>query len=457
MSRRRLLARRFHALAETVRLSRRFSRSAVLDPALATERKIGARAEAPCYLGQSQNFGGGFELRRIFPGRAGVVLALLAGWAGINLGAGEVVPSRAQSAPGRFEVAAVDPSAAQAVASMAEVAWRHLERPLALPAEFSSPVFVRLLPAEKGAPGIDPFEVITEAGGVVSVWWKGDAAAVPGALRRALVRGLLSRLSVATRGGAHAPTVPAWLEHACVAWWETRADLAQLDAMKYRAARMPPPPLAELLDWPGGTEMPPDSVAAAMWLMTFLQAESGKGGEWPTLLRRLLAGMDPQAAVAESYPGRFFGVPVRELWWQTGWHHARRVRTLPVMEAAESREALGVLARFVFAAPDLENDFVAPLGIVVARRHEPMVAAELARRAAALGHLIPALHPFYRNAGLSLAEVWSLAPTDVRQVAARCAVFEQDWRDGQELEAATKAALDAFEQRTGAARSRPTG
>jgi hypothetical protein len=127
------------------------------------------------------------------------------------------------------------------------------------------------------------------------------------------------------------------------------------------------------------------------------------------------------------------------------------------MEAAESREALGVLARFVFAAPDLENDFVAPLGIVVARRHEPMVAAELARRAAALGHLIPALHPFYRNAGLSLAEVWSLAPTDVRQVAARCAVFEQDWRDGQELEAATKAALDAFEQRTGAARSRPTG
>jgi hypothetical protein len=390
-------------------------------------------------------------------GRFLALLSLLGGWSASSLGAAEIVPSRAQSAPGRFEVAAVDPAAAQAVATVAEAAWRHLERPLALPPEFSSPVFVRLLPAEKSPRGGEPFEVVVEAGGVVSVWWRGGAAAAPGDLRRALVRGLLCRLAVATQGGAQAPTVPAWLEHGCVGWWETRAEAAQLDDWKQRAERMAPPALARLLDWPGGKPMTKEDATAALGLMIFLQAEAGRGGEWGALLRRLLAGMDPQAAVATCYSGRFFGVPARELWWQTGWHQARRTRSLPVLEAAESRRALGALARFVFAAPDLETDFVAPLGIVLTRRHEPLVAAELARRGVALGHLIPALHPFYRNAGLSLAEAWRQASADPRQVAARCAAFEQDWRDGVELETATEAALDAFEQRAHVAPSGPTG
>lgn len=351
------------------------------------------------------------------------------------------------SAPGRFEVAAVDGSAAHAVATMADAAWRHLERPLALPAAFSSPIMVRLLPAEPPSrSGADPFQVNVEAGGIVSLWWRGGDATPARVLRRALVRGLLSRLAVAMHGSAVPPTVPAWLEHACVAWWETRADAAQLDAAKQWAARRTPPAIAALLDWKGGSGGEAGLAESSLWLLTFLQAESTRTGEWREFVRRLLAGMDPQAALATCYPGRFFGVPARELWWQTGWHHARRVRNLPAMEASESRAALAALVRFVFATPDGETDFVAPLGIVMMRRSEPLVAAELARRVAELRHLIPALHPFYRNAGLSLAEVWAAGPAEQAKLAELGAAFERDWSDAVELEAATNAALDALER-----------
>lgn len=184
-----------------------------------------------------------------------------------------------------------------------------------------------------------------------------------------------------------------------------------------------------------------------MWLLAFLQAESGREGEWMALLRRLLAGADPQAAVAGCYPGRFYGVPARELWWQTGWHHARRVRSLPVLEARESRAQLGALARFVFAASEGDADVVVSLPDVVARRGEPLIKAELARRVADLRRLIPALHPFYRNAGLSLAEVLGPEGGAAAEAAGRRAAFEQDWREAVEIDEATGAALDALERK----------
>ena len=59
--------------------------------------------------------------------------------------------------------------------------------------------------------------------------------------------------------------------------------------------------------------------------------------------------------------------------------------------------------------------------------------------ATALNRVVPALHPFYRNAGLSLAEVFA------RRASAEA--FERDWRDATELDAATSAALDALEKR----------
>jgi hypothetical protein len=376
----------------------------------------------------------------------GRVLAWVAGAclaAGALEGA-DAPPVIVRTAPGRFEIAAVDSAAAHFVAAAAEEGWRLLQGPLGLPPAFTSPVFVRLIPQGAAAEG-EPFRVIVEPGGVVSVWLRGGT--VPqDTLQRALVRGLLSRLGVAQAGGAAAPTVPRWLELGGAQWWHTRAKPAQLDAAKQQAARMPPPGLTALLDGPRDRPEQPGYSVAAFWLLTFLQGESGRAGEWPAFLRRLLAGGDAQAALAACYPGRFGGPESRELWWQTGWHHVRRVRVLPVLEAAESREQIGGLARFVFHAAEGDGDAVVPLRSVLERGGEPIVAAELARRAAELGRLTPLLHPFYRNAGLTLAAAVAPGAKNAKRCDELCATFEQDWRDGVELEQASTAALEAWER-----------
>lgn len=341
-----------------------------------------------------------------------------------------------QSGPGRFEVAALDAAVAKIVTNAADEAWRTLATPLALPEAFSSPVFVRLVPAEDWKDAA-AFRVLVEAGGVVSVriGWNDRTADI--VLRRALVQGLLLRLAVAQHGANERLTAPLWLEQACVGWWRTRSDAAQLDAVKLESARLAPPAMADLLGWQRGGGEPTAWVNGSIWLLGFLQAEAGREGEWPAFLRRVLGGDEPVAALAACYPGRFTNSAERELWWETGWHHLRRVRTLPALEAAESRAELEPLTRFVGLRDDRETVFA--LADVLARRDDPATKAELARRAAALNRIVGALHPFYRNAGLSLAEVLA--------GRGKLATFEQDWRDATELETATHAALDALEQR----------
>ena len=352
-------------------------------------------------------------------------------------------PVLVQSSAGRFEFATIDPAVGHAVAALAEEMWRHLERPLGLPAGFSSPVFVRLLPS----PGVGraaTFEVNIEPGGVVSVWWRGnpDESAL---LRRALVRGVLARLAVAQRG-AGAPAAPApWLEHACVAWWRGRTDGAQIDLARLRAAGMEPPALASLLDWPADSDPEPAVSSAMFWLITFLQAESRAAGEWKALVGRLLAGMDPQAALAAAYPGRFRGEASRELWWQTGWHHHRRVNILPGLEAADSRRILEIMARFVYAAPEDDADRVIPLAEILTRGMEPVVGADLVRRLEVTGPLLSAFHPFYLNAGLSLMDAFRASLAGAAGAVVGAATFEADLRVGVELEEASRRALDALE------------
>ncbi|MEO5957958.1 MAG: hypothetical protein ABIR80_02490, partial [Opitutaceae bacterium] len=56
-------------------------------------------------------------------------------------------PTIFRSGPGQVEVAAIDATAAQAVVVAAEEAWARLAVPLRLPKGFSTPVFVRLVPA----------------------------------------------------------------------------------------------------------------------------------------------------------------------------------------------------------------------------------------------------------------------------------------------------------------------
>jgi hypothetical protein len=118
-----------------------------------------------------------------------------------------------------------------------------------------------------------------------------------------------------------------------------------------------------------------------------------------------------------------------------------------VLEAAESRAQLGALARFVAAGADERTDRVVPVRELMARVGEPLVGVEVARRGEQLARLISSLHPFYRNAGLSLAEVFAARAVQTAKLAELVAAFEADWRSAVELEQATAAALDRLEAR----------
>lgn len=349
-----------------------------------------------------------------------------------------------QNAPGRFEVAALDAAAAERVAALAEEGWRLLAAPLGLPERFSTPVFVRLVPAAEWREAV-PFRVIVEAGGVGSVRVRWSEPAPDLFLQRALVQALLMRLAVAEHGVTEKLAAPLWLEIGSVGWWQTRADAAQLDALKQESGRFDPPALADLLKWQRGDGEARSLTVGACWLLAWLQTESGRAGEWPGMLRRLLGGDDGATALAASFPGRFANDGDRELWWQTGWHHLRRTHALPILEASDSRTELAALMRFVFLTDG--RDAVVPLAGVLTHAREPLVEAELRRRAGELNRLLPALHPFYRNAGLTLTEALGARGATAGAQAARVAAFEQDWRDARELEATASAALDALERR----------
>ena len=355
-------------------------------------------------------------------------------------------PVLAASLAGRFEVASIDASLAHRVAAAAEEGWQLLAAPLGLPPTFPSPVFVRVVPS--GTPGAPPtHDVAVETGGLVTLWL-GPRAQEGRALRVALVDALLHRLGVALHGSTVQPVVAPWLVLGAAGWWETRIDGARLDALRETSRRRSPPGLVRLLDGPRAASLPEADAAGATWLFTFLLAESGRGGEWPRLLARLLAGGDPQAMLAQTYVGRFGGPDERELWWQTGWHHHLRQRVLPSLEAEEARELLATLVRFVFA-DEAGEDRLVPLAEVLTRRTEPLVAAELARRGADLGRSVAAMHPFYRNAALTLAEAFALgAHREIdRRREALVAQWERDWAEGRALEAATAEALDRWEAR----------
>ncbi len=382
-----------------------------------------------------------------------VALAALGVTASAALGAQEPatvgalpLPSIYQAAPGRFEVVAFEPVAGQRVGSLATEVWQSLTGPLGLPAGFSSPVFVRLIPAAGWDAGPVPFRVTAEAGGIVSVRIRWADEVPERYIRRALVQALLLRLAIAHHGVSAALAAPLWLEQAGATLSRLQSAPAQLDALKLAAARQSPPGLASLFDWQRGDDEPEAMVDGAFWLLLFLQSESSKaGGEWPALLIKLLAGEPPATALATVLPQRFASDRERELWWQTGWQAQRIARVLPTMEAADSRAEIAEQCRFVFVQQGRER--VVPLREVLAHAREPEVTATLKQRVAALNRLTPSLHPFYRNAALSLVEALSIRDGKPEQREALCATFEQDWRDAGELEAASATALTALERK----------
>jgi hypothetical protein len=260
-------------------------------------------------------------------------------------------------------------------------------------------------------------------------------------VRRSLVQALLMRLAVAQHGVNEKLAAPLWLEHAGEGWWITRAAPAQLDALKQESARLAPPALADVLGWQRSDVESRALAVGAVWLLEFFQTESGPAGEWREFLRRIGGGDEAMAALTESFPGRFGDEVERELWWQTGWHQLRRQHALPSLGAADSRGLLAASARFVWTANG--RDAVVPLPDVLRRAREPAVVAELKVRLAEVNRVLPALHPFYRNAGIALADAFQTRSNGEAMAAA----FEREWREATELETATNAALDALGRR----------
>jgi len=370
-----------------------------------------------------------------------LVTLLLVGAASVPVRGADVVPVNVRTAPGQFDIAAQDATVAHAVSAIADETWRGLAGLLDLPPAFSSPVFVRVIDARTGG---EPFGALAEPGGIASVWIDVTACNQPGLVRRALTRGLLLRLGIAARGAEAMQSVPRWLEAGCALWVDTRVSPARLDAIKFETLSLPPPALGAILN-DAPVLASAAGQAAAFWLLTFLHGEATGQREWPLFLQRVLSGVRGDEALLAAYPGRFLNVRERELWWQTGWHHVRRVRTFPTMTSDDSAREIDLLARFVFAPA--QGDVVVPLRTMLANANDGIVAGEFERRAAELRRIAPVLHPFYRNAGLSLLEAFAQARAELPERRdALVAAFEADWRDAVELAAATKSVLDALEQ-----------
>lgn len=358
------------------------------------------------------------------------------------LGGATVRAAVFQSGTGRFEVSAWDADVAREVTGAAEEAWRSLAAPLGLPEAFSSPVFLRVVrPSEW--PERSPFLTRVEPGGVVSVRLVWAANPADRATDRAVVQGLLMRLAVAQHGMRETLAVPLWLELGSVGWWRSRAEAARLDALKYETRRTPLPPLGDLLNLQRGEAVPRGTELGATWLVTVLWSESGRSAAWPQLLRRLLNGEPVAPALDVTFGDRFRSELDRELWWRTCLEQALRIRTLPGLEAEESRVALENLARLVVLGES--GDRVVSLDEMLAHAAEPFVAAELARRAAEVARLAPAAHPFFRNAALSLGEALNSASAPAEKRAQLTRAFASDWEAGIALMRASAAALDAFE------------
>ena len=351
-------------------------------------------------------------------------------------------PVLSSSGPGRFEIASLEAGAATQVRTEAESAWRWLAGPLGLPEQFPTPIFVRIVPAAEW-PEIAPFRVFAEPGGVVSLRLRWSEAAPKFFVRRALVQALLVRLAVAEHGVQPQLTAPLWLEQAAVGWWRTRDEPAMLDQLQQESQGLAPPRLAAVLKWTRSEVEPRVLEVGSVWLLAWLQRESPGGREWRNFRRRLLGGEEPSAALAASFPGRFSDLADRELWWQTGWHSVRRGRTMPLWDAAESRQALADLSRLVLAVGG--QDAVLPLRFALRRRDEPAVAEALAAKTKELERVLPALHVFYRNVGLALADC--LAPGKEIRLDAEglVAEFEREWREGFERETTSEERVKEYE------------
>jgi hypothetical protein len=354
---------------------------------------------------------------------------------------------------GRFEVAARAGAAGAELGALAEQAWAVWRGPLGLPDRWPVGITVRLAPASGWPLGTDSWRVAAEPGGIVSVWIRERPAGEVGGLterRRllaALAAGAMHRQAVFIGVPPARITTPAWLGAGAAEAVLIRQQPALFDAWQREVAGLKQvPSLRRILTWPApGPDETEAMRAAAYGLWSWLETEGQRTGAWRRFLAEVLGGGEPLTALARHFqdiPGRTSPQEL-ELAWQTTCAHLMRVKSVPVLEPAESRRWLEQLDRIVLAEGTSGSEQVLELSNLWERREEPTVRGPLSERAALLAANFRQVHPFYRNAAGSLGRAW-LAQEQGKVAAWRSTRDEwrQDMTAGRVLETASARLLD---------------
>jgi hypothetical protein len=349
--------------------------------------------------------------------------------------------------PGQFEIVSVEEKSARVGIALAEEVWRTLQNLLFLPTDgFPAPITVRLYPQARWQ-GEAPFASAAEAGSIVSarVRWTDDEAG-RSTLRRALVQTLLMRRAISIRGLVPGLAVPLWLENGCIAWSISRERPGTLDRWQRESAGITPPLLATVLTQRRGAPVARENELGALWLITYLQNNSGPEQRWLRLVRDVLGGTDSAATLGQAYGELFSNAAARELWWQVGWHAQLHLAAQAGDSAAETRVWLAERARWTGRRVKDGDDQPLSLDDVFAARTVPWIAEELGVRLTHLRAGLATAHPFYRNAVLSLGRLYEATLTsDLRGFTQAQTDLARDIADGRELEQATTTALDELE------------
>ena len=354
----------------------------------------------------------------------------------------EPTPRVFYTRPEQFEIIVMDAADARRLIAMGRAVWAALADPLRLPADgFNTPVSVRLVPAAQwNAP--TAFTVTVATPGMVTVRVRQEAGLDSNVVRRALVHGLLMRQAASWYGATSSLTVPLWLEHACAGLSRAKERPAILDMFQQDSVRLAAAPsLESVLKWDRGSDASHARELAALWLLLQLQAESSDGTQWHQWIRGVLGGAPALDTLPRIYAGLWANAADMELWWQTGFYHQAKKRILPVMTAGESRAWLTDRSRWL--GMQQGRELVVPLSELPRLGREPWVQRELAERVQQIHLTMPAIHPFYTNAMVSLGRLYEAAQKG-KESASKVALahFERDFTDGGELDATVGAILD---------------
>ncbi|AHF89405.1 hypothetical protein OPIT5_03105 [Opitutaceae bacterium TAV5] len=363
------------------------------------------------------------------------------------------MPAVYTTAPGRFEIVSYDAAAGHAGLAWGNAAWAALARPLGLPPAWREPVRVWLVPAEQWtAP--EPILVTTEINGLVRARIRRapEGNHLDLDVRRGLARALLVRQAVSWHGAARPLTIPLWLEYACAQLILESARPAMYDAWRQEAGELDLAPRLEVLLRRGAPGQPADAAslppfaAAAKPLMAWLESSVGRRDRWFDFLRRLTAGDDPAKTLADFCGERWADNRERELAWQTGFEIERGRKQLPLHTPAESRLWLRDYYWLAARNRDAGRDVQLAPDDLYAVRQQPWVSESVALRLSLLEPQIPAIHPFYRNAALSLGRIWTaVRDGKEKDFHAACAAFVEDMNIARDLEDETADLLDAAE------------